>query len=524
MKLKPSAGVTFRVHDVDTVRTSLEKWKTRDSIQRILINVQQTVGEPVLACSGYNSEVVANTQYHALIGAVHIAFAEHRPLVLSPDAIWITILQGLAMHVHIYAEELRSTFVSHDGRKPIVVDSNIDTDSPESAWEWVINEFAERLGDQVVGSSTLVSDFSTTGVVEKLVSQVCLLDVFESYFEYILYSGCGFPEITLTGSEDDWMRLRQKIELLQPFKVDLWLPHLREIADHFCMAMRGEADISYWQDMYKQTNNYGYDLVNGWILKLIPYLQNQVTGTWDVLNPLLCDPERYPASLYGAKTDQLPSGMSVVPLTVIDKRTMLKRRMEIIGGFVGIEQDPDTFAVQPKIGWAIRKAKDSKWQFLEDAPQIQKRPALSLSNFSAVISMLQEKVRYRAQMPGEFIEFYKQYDGLSIEDRSGIIWTMRPFSEVEVAGDRVYEVNQTPNEVSSKVASYDDVIFVNPYRAWHIADGSDGSKVLYSAQQYDRGLFEVRVVNSQGASNVSYLGLRDFLSHLIENAIEIREE
>lgn len=515
MKLKPSAGVTFRVHDVDTVRTALEKCKTRDSISRILTNVQQTKGEPILACSGYNSEVVANTQYHALIGAVHIAFAEHRPLVLSPDAIWITILQGLAMHVHIHAEELRSTFVSHSGRKPIVVDSNIDPDSPESAWDWVINEFAEKLSGEVDGSSALISDFSTTGVVEKLVSQVCLLDVFESYFEYILLSGCGFPEITLTGNIDDWMRLRQKIELLEPFKVDFWLPHLREIADHFCLAMRGKADISYWQDMYKQSEHYGFDLVNGWILKLIPYLQNDETGTWNFLNPLLCDPEKIPAKLRGAKTDQLPSGMSVVPLTVVDKRTQLKKKMEIIGGFVGVEQNPDTFAVQPKIGWAIRNAKDSGWEFLDDTTKIQIRSAISMSNFSAVLSMLQEKFRFRANLPGEFLEFYKQCDGLVIHDRNGITWNIRPFSEVEKAGDIECAIVEQP--------TYDDFIIVNPQRAWHIADASDGSIVLLNTEMQKGRMFEVSVINSQGISNVSFLGLRNFVHYLIENAAAIKD-
>ncbi len=400
MKLKSSAGVTFRVHDVDTVRTSLEKCKTRDSIFRILTNVEQSEGEPVLACSGYNSDVVADTQYHALIGAVHIAFAEHRPLVLSPDAIWITILQGLAMHVHIHAEELRSTFVSHAGRESIYVEmDDFDFDSPESAWDVAIDAFAAALSDRVEGSSALLSDFSTTGVVEKLVSQVCLLDVFESYFEYVLGSGCGFPEITLTGNVDDWMRLRQKIELLEPFKVDFWLPHLREIADHFCQAVRGEADISYWQDMYKQTNNYGYNLVNGWIVKLIPYLQNEGTGRWDYLNPLLGQPEKLPDYLRGAMTDQLPAGMSVVPLKCVNLRTGVVQKRQMIGGIVGVEQDPDTYAVQPKIGWAIRKLKDSEWQFLENAQQLQRRSAVSVSNFSAIASGLLEQTRYCANLP-----------------------------------------------------------------------------------------------------------------------------
>ena len=357
MRQQLSAGVTFRVHDVETVRTSLEQCKTRDSIFNILWKVEQKKGEPVLACSGYNSTVVANVQYHPLIGAVHIAFAEHRPLILSPDAIWITILQGLAMHVRLHREELQPLLVAHTGRKALELYLDIDPDSPESAWHEVISGFAGLLNDEVEGSSSLLSDFSTTGAVEKLVSQVCLLDVFESFFEYILFSGCGFPEIILTGEQDDWMRLRQKIELLQPFKMDFWLPHLREIADHFCLAIKGDVDLTHWQNMYKQTQMYGSDLVNGWIVKLIPYLQNWRSGKWDCINDLLLEETDIPPQQRGASTNQLPSGMSVVPFLCIDKSGN-KRPMQMIGGFVGIEQDENTFAVQPKIGWAIRNAKE----------------------------------------------------------------------------------------------------------------------------------------------------------------------
>ncbi|MGW0247382.1 DUF4419 domain-containing protein [Nocardia goodfellowii] len=42
-----------------------------------------------------------------LLSAVGRAFAEHRPLVLSPDAVWLTIAQGLARHIRLHAERLR---------------------------------------------------------------------------------------------------------------------------------------------------------------------------------------------------------------------------------------------------------------------------------------------------------------------------------------------------------------------------------------------------------------------------------
>ncbi len=37
-----------------------------------------------------------STPAHALIQAVHKAFADHYPLELTPDCIWITLVQGLS--------------------------------------------------------------------------------------------------------------------------------------------------------------------------------------------------------------------------------------------------------------------------------------------------------------------------------------------------------------------------------------------------------------------------------------------
>ena len=52
-------------------------------------------------------------ELHPFLGAVHTAFAEHRPLVLSPDVVWLTILAGVTQHVRLSAERLRDRFVRH---------------------------------------------------------------------------------------------------------------------------------------------------------------------------------------------------------------------------------------------------------------------------------------------------------------------------------------------------------------------------------------------------------------------------
>jgi hypothetical protein len=55
---------------------------------------------------------------HPLLGAIHVAFAEHRLLVLSPDVVWLTILAGVTQHVRLSAERLRDRFVRHRDEDP----------------------------------------------------------------------------------------------------------------------------------------------------------------------------------------------------------------------------------------------------------------------------------------------------------------------------------------------------------------------------------------------------------------------
>src|SRR5262245_60151390 len=62
-------------------------------------------GEPLVVTS-HEASVVDTGPSHPLASAVHLAFSEHRPLVLSPDVLWITLAEGVAAHIRQCAEEV----------------------------------------------------------------------------------------------------------------------------------------------------------------------------------------------------------------------------------------------------------------------------------------------------------------------------------------------------------------------------------------------------------------------------------
>ena len=53
---------------------------------------------------------------HSLLQGLITAYENHKSITLSPDIIWLLIVQGFSYHVAENKEELRSMFVSFENR------------------------------------------------------------------------------------------------------------------------------------------------------------------------------------------------------------------------------------------------------------------------------------------------------------------------------------------------------------------------------------------------------------------------
>ena len=72
-------------------------------------------------------------------------FACHYPLGLSPDMIWLCIMQGLSIHVNKNAEKLKSKFVSHEGKVEIVVRRDDFVKGQQNSWQEVFSDFSAQI-------------------------------------------------------------------------------------------------------------------------------------------------------------------------------------------------------------------------------------------------------------------------------------------------------------------------------------------------------------------------------------------
>jgi len=213
--------------------------------------IERLIDGKVEACSEM-SENVISTEYHAFLSALHMAFADHRPFVISPDAIWLLISQGFAQHVNAHSEAMRHHFVQHESKEVITVRrDHFVKGSETNTWEDVFEEFSEQIKKKIGESNhdQIVVNFSTTGPIEKAANEIVLMDTMKSYYKYEVSTLCGIPEIWLEGDESDWARMIQKTaELGKIYDLEWWTERMLPILNEITLHSKGEGTVSFWKD------------------------------------------------------------------------------------------------------------------------------------------------------------------------------------------------------------------------------------------------------------------------------------
>ena len=339
---------------------------------------------PIESCSRYHGRLVAHVRFNPVMAAVHLAFDLHRPLVLSPDIVWLAIVQGFAHHVAAHAEKLRPKLVDRAGKLTLSVRRDeFVKGSPENTWPDVFAEFSGEIRKHI-GAAThdlLLPAFSTTGPIERAACEIVLLDAMKSYFEYEVRTLCGIPWIALEGTSDDWTSLAAKVQELERFDLRWWTIQLAPILDQFASASRGDVNRSFWKSICKFEEMSGGPYISGWINAFFPYLKDLDTGLPTQRNEWfasdkstfqrLLDPRSWRTSSehpIGPTMEQFPIGLSKAPFRwVLESAAgaeasapVVERTfdMEFLGGFVGIRQDSETLSLRPEIGWVVREARD----------------------------------------------------------------------------------------------------------------------------------------------------------------------
>lgn len=354
-RAKTHKGITFTVDDVEGGTKPLPQRSANEVVTKLLNSPDQKIES-----WSRNKTDLIHYDYpviHPFLLALNTAYDQHYPLVLSPDMIWLLILQGFARHVNGHAETLRKKFVAHEGQIELtVIRNSFKRGNPDNDWPGVFDELSLAIREHV-GASThdmIVSQFSTTGPVEKAAMELAMLDTFQAYFKYGVSTVCGFPSITLEGTPADWRQLRTRAEELTKYELDWWVPNMLPHLDEFVRASENNPNTDFWCNFYKLANEgSGSEFIEGHIVDFFPYV-----GSLRVLirNPLLG--KSLTDNRIGFTASVAGSNLTSAPLTWHYWGQKIK--MELVAGFIGSSQDRTTLAVRPEIGWVVREAAPTK--------------------------------------------------------------------------------------------------------------------------------------------------------------------
>lgn len=280
---------------------------------------------------------------NGFLEAALMAFANHLPLILDPQDVWLAVLHGVANHIHL-DPQAHTDLVRHEGQKTIRVyrPAGFVPGNPNNDWGSVFSELATKARDSMVEPSRFTWSGSTTTPVDTQIADMTLLDVVSPYFRYEVMTLCGIPEFTLLGTEEDWVSLQTKaLELIRSIGMDFWVAPLNAFLEECIRVFQGRGEESFWDSFAKESSSSGTPRVSGRILALFPYLEDKagakVRNTWD---------RSYPSSW-------IPCGVRQTPFLWLLGSESSSIPMKVASGFLGIAVEGDS--LRPCRGFAVFK-------------------------------------------------------------------------------------------------------------------------------------------------------------------------
>lgn len=113
---------------------------------------------------------------HGFVRAVWHAYSDHHNLTLRPEDVWFSILVQLSFYINAHAEELRTSFVDHEGQKHLTVVAGGTIHSVDVGQLAI--QLTELIQENVVDPELrdwVMPSFSTTTTTDQIVAAVIMM-------------------------------------------------------------------------------------------------------------------------------------------------------------------------------------------------------------------------------------------------------------------------------------------------------------------------------------------------------------
>ena len=355
-------GIKFHLEDKQKPSTPLKQISGTECWEKILRETGVPAAEyNIRRLDALDSNLVCFDRNACFEGFL-TAFDKHYSLVLSPDMIMLLISQAVATHINENAEKLRDRLVDFEGQRVLKIEMRGDLLEQEEAWDWIIPAFSDSIDKNMKAglSDLMVCDFSTTGLVERISSQITMMESVKKFFKYVIVgSGCGIPDITLLGTPDDWKNIRSRLSRLDDLELGWWREELEPVLDEFVNASEGNINRKFWLDMVNEyspeqrtqafcgSNGIIPAEYNGWFTVFFPFCKNDRTG----------EVSRTPKKVTH-NTNVCPEikKVDVLYIYIRPDGEVETHDLELWAGFIGMEMDWENRTLKPSISWMMRES------------------------------------------------------------------------------------------------------------------------------------------------------------------------
>jgi len=230
-----------------------------------------------------------------LVNVCTYAYNQHHHLVLRPDDVWIAILSQLSFYINAHAEELRHTFVAHEGKRQLVVKETGNRYTVDFA------QMAQRMGDLLKKNVKdpeicrwIMAEFSTTTDIDRAIYAIEMMATMKKYFSYKFGLLCGLPYVTLEGTQADWESLLVKLDTIEGFgdEPKTFAKMLRAVLKRFVQSFevfssspdsgnnenKKNEVLDFWSKIASyQGGGSGPTYLSGWVTAFCPW---DAEGKW----------------------------------------------------------------------------------------------------------------------------------------------------------------------------------------------------------------------------------------------------
>ena len=273
-------------------------------------------------------------------GAIQ-AYSNHHHLHIRPEDVWFAIISQLSFYINCHAEELRELFVTHQGKKELVV-----TFPTGTRYSVDFGVFAQEMSclveEHVVDPSLrqwVMPAFTTTTRQDNIIASILLMGVTQKYFDFICQLECGLPSVTLLGEKTDWELIHHRLDKLETFGVEpsLFCNLLRPVLSRFIKSFdepASEDTVNFWQRIaHYQEDGSGPSYYSGWITAFC-FWNEDGKSLYAIDLPYGETLRLHGVAYHRVDSEEVPAGYSSVPVTVDDNGDLFDAMM--VAGSVGI--------------------------------------------------------------------------------------------------------------------------------------------------------------------------------------------